>query len=163
MIKNWLVTLLACAGLVILIWASDHITMEGERTIYAVVCTQGAWDGPRCNGKIAAGDRYRFRSSHTRNEVVYWTAGSNATSGKHTDCRVLDRDNWTCDAHEGEPPSIAHELSHGRPTSHGGGLIPFCAVAKWKWWLLRAGFPVFGSADYCSGITTGQPRPGPDQ
>ena len=91
--RAWLVLVLA--ALAILVWASDHITLQGERTIYSVTCEGGAWDGLRCTGRLAAGDRYRFRASPSRNEVLYWVAGSRAPSGKYTDCKVASRDNWT--------------------------------------------------------------------
>ena len=106
------------------IWSSDRITLEGERTIYTVTCERGAWDGLRCSGRIAAGDRHRFRSSRSRNEVVYWIAGSPVASGKYTDCNVTDRDLWSCKPHAGEQPSIAHELSDGRPVHRAAGRRP---------------------------------------
>ena len=33
-------------------WASDFITMQGERTIYTVECRDGAWAGDRCAGNL---------------------------------------------------------------------------------------------------------------
>jgi hypothetical protein len=146
------------AVLAIGIWASDRITLQGERTIHTVACEGGAWDGLRCTGHLVAADRYRFRSSHARNEVLYWIAGSKAPSGKFTDCRVQDRDNWTCNVESGQPPSIAHELSGGRPTSHLNGIdASFHAVSKGKWWALSSGILAFTDADYSS--DSGSPPP----
>ena len=34
------------------IWASDRITLEGERTVYTVGCEQGVWIGLRCTGSV---------------------------------------------------------------------------------------------------------------
>ncbi len=149
MFRNQVWIILVLAVLATLVWASDHITLQGERTIYSVSCEGGAWDGLRCTGRLAAGDRYRFRASSSRNEVVYWIAGSRTPSGKYTDCQVSSRDNWTCTAHPGQAPSVAVQLAQGRPISRGDGTaLPCHAVAKWKWWALRAGIPGFTSADF---------------
>jgi hypothetical protein len=88
MVRLWVFLILGLVGLGTLIWASDHVTLEGERTIYTVTCESGVWDGLRCTGRLVAGDRYRFRSSRSRNEVMYWTAGSDAPSGKYASCQV---------------------------------------------------------------------------
>src|SRR5664279_4924927 len=74
--------MLAVLGLGILIWASDRITLQGERTIYSVICEGGDPVSLRCTSRLAVGERYRFRASVCRNEVVYWIAGSRARSGK---------------------------------------------------------------------------------
>jgi hypothetical protein len=55
-----------------LIWSSDQITLQGERTIYTVTCEGGTWTGAKCSGRLAAGPRYGFRSSKLRREVTYW-------------------------------------------------------------------------------------------
>jgi hypothetical protein len=159
MISRWAFITVGLGGFGILIWASDSITLQGERTIYTVSCERGVWNGLRCTGRLAAGDRYRFRSSRSRNEVVYWIAGSNAPSGKYTACQVKNRDNWACKVQPGQPPSITHQLSNGRPVSQGAGVThPFFAVAKWKWWALHAGIPVSTHADF--GSSSNPPLPG---
>jgi hypothetical protein len=156
--KIWTSLSLAFVLFAILIWAGDQVTLQGERTIYTVTCEGGAWDGLRCTGRLAAGDRYRFRSSRARNEVLYWIAGSTAPSGKYSDCQVKDRDNWICNVPPGQPPSVAHELARGRPTLRDAGtVVPFRAAAKWKWWALRSGIAVSAEADY--GNAPGSPPP----
>jgi hypothetical protein len=136
-------------GLGVFIWASDRITLEGERTIYTVGCEQGVWAGLRCTGRLIPGDRHRFRASRSRNEIVYWIAGSPKPSGKYSECDVTDRDRWSCKARAGEPPTIAHELSDGRPVEGAAGLdMPFHAVSKWKWWALDVGIRGFTKADF---------------
>jgi hypothetical protein len=151
MVKGLVFVILVLGGFGIMIWASDRVTLEGERTIYTVACERGVWKDLRCTGLLTAGDRHRFRASSSRKEVLFWIAGSRAPSGKYTDCQVTNRDNWTCNVLADEKPSIAHELSHGRPISRGGGsVLPFHAVAKWKWWALRAQIPGFTEADYAS-------------
>ena len=130
-------------------WASDEITLQGERTIYTVNCEHGQWDDLRCTGMMVAGARYRYRASQSRNEVVFGVAGSSAPSGKYTDCNVRNRGNWSCKPTVDMAPSITLEMRHDRAT-HGPPVltIPFHAVPKWKWWLLRAGIRAFNEAAY---------------
>jgi hypothetical protein len=141
--------LLCIAALVGIIWISDRVTMEGERTVYGVNCRGGEWNGNACTGRLEPGARYRFRASRSRQEVLYWTVGSADPSGKYTDCTVKDRGNWSCNRQLDQPPSIAFEMVDGKPTRSGGGLtLPYHAVHKWKWWAMRAGLPLFSQADY---------------
>jgi hypothetical protein len=145
----WIAFILGFGGLAFLLWGSDQITLQGERTIYTAACESGAWNGLHCTGRLAPADMYRFRSSRARNEVAYWIAGSTAPSGKLTACKVKDRDNWTCNIQADQPPSIAYELARGRPTSHGSGAtLPFHGVTKWKWWALNVGIPGITEADF---------------
>ena len=136
------IVLLLIAGT--LIWASDQITLQGQRTIYTVDCVNGSWDAKRCTGQLVAGNRYRFRASKARQEVVFWVAGSNEPSGKYADCTVKDRGNWSCTVAEGQPASITNEMANNSPTRKDAGTAtPVRAVPKWKWWVLRTGLPVF--------------------
>ena len=130
------------------LWGSDRITMQGERTIFTVDCIDGTWDGARCTGHLAPGKRYAFRASKARQEVLYWIRGSDAPSGRYTDCTVADRDNWSCNVViNGAPTTIAFEMARGQPTRVGSGLaLPFHSVPKWKWWLMDAGFSGFSVA-----------------
>jgi hypothetical protein len=152
MYRSMLATVIAVVvALGVFIWASDRITLEGERTIYTVVCDQGVWEGLRCTGRLKAGDRHRFRASRSRHEIVYWIAGSSSSSGKFTECDVTDRDRWVCKEHAGEQPTITHEMTQGRPMpKEAGSDLPFHAVNKWKWWALDMGIPVVKWADYSS-------------
>ncbi len=130
------------------LWVSDRITLQGERTIFTARCEQGAWQGARCTGRLVPGERYAFRASARRHEVIYWIRNSDAPSGKYTDCTVADRDNWSCNVQANQQPSIAYEMIKGRPTRTGvEAILPFHAVPKWKWWLMRAGFTAFTDAD----------------
>ena len=158
MFRASFLVMVVVVGLGVFIWASDRITLEGERTIYTVACEQGVWDGLRCSGHLAAGDRHRFRSSRSRREIVYWIAGSSTPSGKYSECDVTDRDHWVCQAHAGEQPSIAHELSDGRPVQHVAGIdLPFHAINKWKWWALHFGIPGFSKAEFSSSFNPHAP------
>ena len=135
--------------IVALLWGSDRITMQGERTVYTVECDRGTWNGRVCTGKLVPGKRYAFRASIARHEVVYWVRGSSAPSGKYPDCKVADRDNWSCKvALDAAPATIAYEMAKGRPTRTGGEhVLPFHSVPKWKWWLMDTGVRVFTQAD----------------
>ncbi len=146
---KWIAIVLVVSGLVVVLWASDKITYEGERTIYSVRCEQGDWDGLACRGTMVAGDRYRFRASKSKQEVLYWVVGSAAPSGKYAQCKVKDRGNWSCPENAGQPPTITHEMVNGRPLRDGSGRdLPFHAVPKWVWWVLDAGIHVYNKAGY---------------
>jgi len=152
MIKAAICVVLALTVVGLVIWASDQVTMQGERTIYTVACEQGVWEGLRCTGRLSPGELHRFLVSKTRNEVVFWISGSRTPSGKYTNCTVVDRDNWSCNDRAGEQLAIVNELSYGRPTAKGSEpTLPFHAVTKWKWWALRAGLPGLRVADFGSG------------
>lgn len=156
------VVIVVVAAMTIFIWASDRITLDGQRTIYTVTCEQGTWDGLHCAGRLAAGDRHRFRASRSRHEIVHWIAGSTRPSGKFSDCDVTDRDNWTCKPQTGEQPTIAHALADGRPVPQiAGPDQPFHAVRKWKWWALDAGIPIVSSADFSNSIDPRRPDMAP--
>lgn len=149
MLLKWIVFLLAVGSLGIVLWASDKITYEGERTIYTVACEDGAWEGLRCRGRMMPSARFRFRASTSKQEVLYWVVGSPEPSGKYSNCKVKDRGNWTCPIIAGQPSSITHEMVHGRPTrSTDGSSLAFRAVPKWVWWMLDAGIPISSRAGY---------------
>jgi len=144
--------LLGIVGVVVLfaalIWSSDRVTLQGERTIYLVECRNGVWQGSHCTGQLAPLERYVFRASPRRHEVMYWIRGSEAPSGKYTDCTVIDRDNWWCNVRADQQPTIAYEMANGRPTRGVQGLVlAFHDVPKWKWWLMRFGVALFTDAN----------------
>jgi hypothetical protein len=142
-----LALLLIALAVIALVWASDRITLQGERTIYAVECAEGAWEGSRCTGRLVAGPRYAFRVSTRRHEVLHWIRGSGAPSLRFTGCEVKDRDNWSCAADPGQPPMIAYGMRDGRPLRPGDTAIgPFHDVSKWKWWAIRYGVNFFSEA-----------------
>lgn len=139
------VFLLSLVG--VLIWISDRITLQGERTVYTVKCEQGEWNGERCTGVLMPGERYAFRASPGPNEVIHWMRGAAASSEKYTDCTVKDRDNWTCNVLADQSPTVTCEMVKGSPTHGCNGLAPpFHDVPKWKWWAMRAGLHVFKNA-----------------
>ena len=148
MIRRLLVSIALIASVALILWASDRITLQGERTIFTVNCNHGNWQGSRCTGELVAGDQYAFRASRSRNEVVYWVRGSAAPSGKFSDCMVKDRDNWTCNVQIDQKPALTFEMIKGKPTRGGAGLaLPFHCVPKWKWWALNVGVHAFSKAD----------------
>jgi hypothetical protein len=146
---KWLFPFLLIAALVAVIWASDRITLQGERTIYTVECVGGAWQDLLCTGEVKTGARYRFRASKTRGEVVHWIAGSAERSGKMTDCTVRDRGNWSCKTPDSANPAIAQAMVNDRLSPKpGSAAITFHMIAKWKWWAIYWGVPGFHQADY---------------
>ena len=133
----------------VLVWASDKVTYEGERTIYTVRCEGGNWEGLRCRGKMVAGDRYRFQASVSKQEVLYWVVGSSEPSGKYARCKVKNRGNWACDENAGQPATITRTMVNGRPERDDSARnVPFHAVPKWVWWVLDAGIHVYNKAGY---------------
>jgi hypothetical protein len=98
---------------------------------------------------MLAGDRYRFRASTSKQEVLYWVAGSSTPSGKYSQCKVKDRGNWSCPESADQPPTITHAMEKGRPLRDAGGRdLPFHAVPKWMWWVLKAGIHAYDKAGY---------------
>ena len=116
MVRVWAFVIAIFALLGFAAWASDFITMQGERTIYTVECHNGAWAGDHCVGSLVAGERYRYRALPPHSEVIFWTVGSNEPSGKfgrlHDPGRAqLDlQAEWRCAA-------LDH-LADGRRRSH---------------------------------------------
>jgi hypothetical protein len=149
MFAKWSIAVVVVVALGIALWASDKITYEGERTIYTVRCERGDWEGLACKGTMVAGDRYRFRASVSKQEVLYWVVGSSQPSGKFARCKVKDRGNWECEESAGQPVTITKAMANGRPKREDGyHNIPFRAVPKWVWWVLDAGVHVYSKAGY---------------
>ena len=149
MFAKWALVAVIVVALGVALWGSDKITYEGERTVYTVRCEKGNWEGLACKGRMVAGDRYRFRASVSKQEVLYWVVGSSQPSGKFNNCKVKDRGNWACPENAGQPGTITHEMVNHRPKRDGCDRdIPFKAVPKWVWWVLDAGMHVYSKAGY---------------
>jgi hypothetical protein len=149
MYAKWAIAAIIVIALGVALWASDKITYEGERTIYTVRCEQGNWEGLACKGRMVAGDRYRFRASVSKQEVLFWVVGSSQPSGKFSHCKVKDRGNWECDESTGQPPTITRTMVNGRPKHEDGPhSIAFHAVPKWVWWVLDSGVHLYSKAGY---------------
>jgi hypothetical protein len=141
----FVVAVLAAAAL---LWASDKISWEGERTVYTAECRDGAWQGSRCAGKLVAADRFRFRVLQPHHEVVFWTVGASEPSGKFTDCDVHDGRSWTCRPNADAARAITLQMEHGLPVPDPTGRArKFHAIAKWRWTLLNWGIPAGSGAD----------------
>jgi hypothetical protein len=104
MLAKWSIAVVVIVALGIALWASDKITYEGERTVYTVRCEQGPWEGLSCKGKMVAGDRYRFRASVSKQEVLYWVVGSSQPSGKFSRCKVRIAATGNAKKTRGSPP-----------------------------------------------------------
>ena len=135
--------------LVVWMWMTDFVTVQGERTIYTVDCQGGAWQGDRCTGKLVAADRYRFRALRLRREVLFWRPRAPEPSGRFGECHITDGRNWICPGGGDAPRSITLEMSHGRAVHDlTGRARPFHGVQKWRWLLLDWGLYGGHSADY---------------
>jgi len=143
--RMWLLAMLALAGCAALVWANDAVTPQGERTIYTVNCEGGTWQAAHCTGKLVAAARYRFRALRPHAEVLFWTVGASTPSGKFDACTITDGRNWACKPCADASRTITLQMVHGYAVpSPNGPTLPFHAVQKWRWWLLRSGI-AFGS------------------
>src|SRR5206468_2523286 len=107
----WMTALVVAIALALLVWALDRVTFQGERVLYSVTCTGGVWQQDVCTGKMHAGDRYAFRASLRRQEVIAWVIGSPARSHTYTQCDVKSRDRWACAA--SEAPNARLQMAKG--------------------------------------------------
>ncbi len=144
---EWVAAILAV--ITVTTWASDAVTLKGERTVYTVECQSGQWRGVTCNGSLVAGPRYRFRALRAHGEVIFWTAGAaGEPSGKFEGCRISDGRNWTCPISAAAARTITVQMQLGVPVPDASGNAKrFHAIAKWRWWLVRLGVPVGSDAD----------------
>ena len=141
MVRVWALVIAILAALGFAAWASDFVTLQGERTIYTVDCAGGVWQGDRCSGRVAAGERYRYRALKPHGEVIFWTVGSKEPSGKFGECTIQDGRNWVCKACPDAARSITLQMAHGVPVGGAQNVTrPYRAVSKWRWLLLQRGF-----------------------
>lgn len=124
-------------------WATDGIRLDNVRAIYTAKCAPGTWEGNRCYGRLVAGPRYSFQASEARREVRFWIDEAPAAVGRYSECRITDGANWSCNAKAEAASTIAHEMVHGHPVpDRSVPTLPFHEIEKWRWLLLRMGFPV---------------------
>lgn len=148
LLRIWLVLLAVLAALGLAAWATDFITPEGERTIYAVKCEQGQWQGRQCSGKLVPGDRYRFRALKQHEEVLFWTVGASGASSKFSNCKIRDGRNWSCPPGSVSRETVTRELQRGNPVVDTTvPLLDYHGVTKWRWILLSYGIPTGSSVD----------------
>ncbi|MEO5844734.1 MAG: hypothetical protein ABIQ33_07820 [Caldimonas sp.] len=141
MVRVWAFVFLVLAALGFAAWASDFVTMQGERTVYTVDCADGAWQGDGCSGRVVAGTRYRYRALKPHGEVIFWTVGTAEPSGKFSECTIQDGRNWLCKVCADATRSITLQMAQGVPVAAVSTVTrPFRAVSKWRWLLLKRGF-----------------------
>ncbi|MBS0453884.1 MAG: hypothetical protein JSS14_21495 [Proteobacteria bacterium] len=146
---SWLFAIAALVVIAGIFWAGDQITLQNERTIFTADCQGGAWQGADCKGKLVAGPRYRFRALRPHGEVLFWTVGNTGPSGRLAPCTITDGRNWTCQPCPDAARTITLQMASGRPVVRADGsspTLPFHAVPKWRWWLLRASHSSGGGA-----------------
>ncbi|MEO6363017.1 MAG: hypothetical protein ABIO71_07290 [Caldimonas sp.] len=140
MLRVWIVVIAVVGSLLFAGWASDFITMQGERTIYTVDCAGGSWQGAGCTGSVVTGPRYRYRALKPHREVIFWTVGSTEPSGKFNECSIQDGRNWLCKVCPDAARSITLQMAKGVPVPGPDSVTrPFRAVSKWRWLLLQRG------------------------
>lgn len=143
--RPWLLLVPVIVVLSFIVWASDTVTMQGERTVYTVHCDQGTWLGDRCSGKLIAAERFRFRALQAHGEVLFWIVGSAEPSGKYTQCDIRDGRNWSCEASADAFRTITLAIAKGSPVHDSTGRTrPFHAVPKLTWMLLEFRLPFVG-------------------
>lgn len=134
--------------LMVIAWATDFVTLEGERTIYTVDCSEGTWIGNDCSGRLVVAERYRFRALKAHREVLFWTVGSADPAGKLTGCEVSNGRNWACPPGGDAARSITLRMERGRPSLNDNVLgRRIHRVPKLRWLLLRSGVGWSSSAD----------------
>jgi hypothetical protein len=131
------------------LWAWDFVTLDGERTVYTVQCHDGEWHQLSCSGRLAAAERYRFRTLPSEGQVEYWIAGARDRAGRFTGCEIRSGRNWRCPGSADAARTITTEMRHGRAVHDDSGRLPsFYAVTKWRWYLLQWGVPLGRAADF---------------
>lgn len=147
MVRKLLIVVTVLTVFYALVWATDTVTLQGERTIYTARCEQGSWVGERCTGNLVAGDRYRYRVLRAHSEVFFWIAGSSEPSGKFTDCTIQDGRNWRCKPNADVGRSITLEMAKGFAVPDPSGAArSFHCISKLTWVLLNAGIPITSTA-----------------
>jgi hypothetical protein len=146
-LKRWLWAIASLVVLVGLVWASDWITLQDERTVFTADCERGTWQGARCSGRLVAGPRYRFHVLKAHGEVLFWSVGDAQPAGKLAPCAITDGREWACGPGADPGRTITLRMSRGRPIpTPGVATRPFHAVPKWRWWLLRCGITLGSDA-----------------
>lgn len=146
LIRVWILVAVVLAALVGAGWASDFVTMQGERTIYTVDCAKGTWEGDNCKGELKLAGRYRYRALKAHNEVIFWVVGEAGASSKFSDCLIEDGRNWTCKPNADAARSITLQMVHGTPMPGPADITrPLHAISKWRWHLLDHGMTLGNS------------------
>jgi len=118
-------------------YATDFVTVQGERTVYTADCIQGVWKGKQCTGMLVAGNRYRFRALKSHGEVLFWTSGVPGPVGRFTECDIANGRNWSCKPNADSARTITHAMVRGRPILEPGRAVH--SISKPRWWLLKEG------------------------
>ena len=140
LIRVWLGLVAVAVALGIAAWASDFLTLQGERTVFTVECSAGVWAGDRCSGKLVSGPRYRYRALKAHSEVIFWIVGGVEPSAKFSACVIQDGRNWRCQPNADASRSITLEMVQGVPVAGPPALTrSFHMVSKWRWYLLEHG------------------------
>jgi len=139
----WIAGVAMVLGVAAIVWASDRVTVQGERVLYGVDC-DGQWRDLACVGKLKPGARYAFRASPRRREVIAWTIGSERPSRTYSGCQVVGRDQWSCPVRTSAGSDATLTMSkHGLQCAPAPAAPAARVIAKWKWYLLGLGVDAF--------------------
>ena len=141
---------LACAfgAIALYAWATDYVTLAGERTVYTAACEKGTWVANRCTGMLVPAQRYRFRALKARGEVLFWTIGVPEPSSKYTGCTITSGRDWSCPANADAARTITLTMKAGDPVADPQGRTrAYHSVPKVKWLMLRAGISLGATAN----------------
>lgn len=136
--RVWFSVVLVLTSLVVAAWASDFVTLQGERTIYTAQCEDGSWREGRCSGQMIAGNRYRYHASKERGEVVVQLVGSSVPARRFSNCVIRDGRNWTCPADDTVARSWTVQMKNGAPVAENSSTGPDRRISKWRWHVLNA-------------------------
>ena len=142
MLRTKIYISLAITAVAAVIWSSDSVTLQGERTIYTADCDSGRWASNTCSGRMLAGNRYRYRALKAHGEVFFWIFGSSTEpSGKLVDCTIQDGRNWSCPATNIDAArTVTIALKYGHPVSNPAWPTrPLHSVSKVAWYMLKIG------------------------
>ena len=135
-----LLAVLFMALLLVAAWASDFVTLQGERIIYTAGCEGGEWRGETCTDRMVAGSRYRYHASKEKGEVTLQIVGSGGPAGRFSNCTVLDGRNWRCPRDDVVAPTWAVQMEKGAPVfSENSSVRSERRVSKWRWFVLDTG------------------------
>jgi hypothetical protein len=127
------------ALLLVAAWASDFVTLQGERTTYTAKCEGGEWQRGACTGKMVAGNRYRYRAAKKEGEVFLQIIGSSRTSRTLVNCNVRDGRNWTCPQDDSIARTWTTHMENGTPViPENSSARSERRVSKWRWFVLHA-------------------------
>ena len=138
MVRVWAFVIAVLAALGFAAWASDFVTMQGERTDLHRRLRRRRLAGRPLQRPGRRRARYRYRALKPHGEVIFWTVGSKEPSGKFRECTIQDGRNWACKVCPTPRGRSRCRWRNGVPVAGPTVTRPFRAVSKWRWLLSAA-------------------------